>query len=71
MARVRHRAVHRYYFKLFALDTTLKLPAKSARKVLDAAMQGHIIGEATLMGGTPKEAAKETQSLLSVHLVGG
>ena len=42
--------VHRYYFKLFALDTTLELPAKSRRKVLDAAMQGHIIGEATLMG---------------------
>ena len=42
--------VHRYYFKLFALDTTLELPATSRRKVLDAAMQGHIIGEATLMG---------------------
>jgi phosphatidylethanolamine-binding protein (PEBP) family uncharacterized protein len=35
---------------LFALDTTLELPAKSKRKVLDAAVQGHIIDEATLMG---------------------
>jgi phosphatidylethanolamine-binding protein (PEBP) family uncharacterized protein len=42
--------VHRYYFRLFALDTTLELPAKSKRKVIDAAVQGHIIEEATLMG---------------------
>ena len=42
--------VHRYHFRLFALDTTLELPAKSKRKVLDAAIQGHTIAEATLMG---------------------
>jgi Raf kinase inhibitor-like YbhB/YbcL family protein len=42
--------VHRYYFKLYALDTTLQLPAKSKRKAVEAAIKGHIISEATLMG---------------------
>ena len=42
--------VHRYYFRLYALDTILEVPAKSKRKVLDVAIKGHIIGEATLMG---------------------
>ena len=42
--------VHRYYFRLYALDTTLTLPQTSKRKVVDSAMGGHIIGEATLMG---------------------
>lgn len=41
---------HRYYHKLFALDTVLpdlKHPAKAA---LERAMQGHIIAQATLVG---------------------
>jgi Raf kinase inhibitor-like YbhB/YbcL family protein len=42
--------IHRYYFKLYALDTTLNLPPKSKRKAVDSAMKGHIIAEATLMG---------------------
>ena len=42
--------MHRYYFKLYALDTTLQLPAKSKRKVVDAAIKGHIISQAALMG---------------------
>ena len=51
--------VHRYYFKLYALDTTLQLPAKSKCKVVDAAIKGHIISEATLMG---RYARKGTRS---------
>jgi Raf kinase inhibitor-like YbhB/YbcL family protein len=50
--------VHRYYFKLYALDTTLQLPAKSKRKVVDAAIKGHIIGEATLMGRYGRKGAR-------------
>ena len=42
--------VHRYYFRLYALDTTLTLPQTSKRKVVDSAMKGHIVGDATLMG---------------------
>jgi hypothetical protein len=41
---------HRYFFKLSALDTTLQLPPGALRKQLEAAMQGHILATATLMG---------------------
>jgi Raf kinase inhibitor-like YbhB/YbcL family protein len=41
---------HRYFFKLSALDTTLQLAPGASRKELDAAMQGHVIATATLMG---------------------
>jgi Raf kinase inhibitor-like YbhB/YbcL family protein len=42
---------HRYYFKLYALDTKLGLPAGTTPKEqLLAAMQGHVIGEGQLMG---------------------
>lgn len=41
---------HRYYHKLYALDTTLDgLGAPTKAEVIDA-MQGHILAEATLMG---------------------
>jgi Raf kinase inhibitor-like YbhB/YbcL family protein len=41
---------HRYYFKLYALDTALKLkPGATKSKVLDAC-QNHILAEAQLMG---------------------
>ena len=42
--------VHRYYFRLYALDTTLTLPQASRRKAVDSAMKGHIVADATLMG---------------------
>jgi Raf kinase inhibitor-like YbhB/YbcL family protein len=41
---------HRYYFKVFALDTELNLPAGSKRAQLDAAMKGHVIAQGELMG---------------------
>ena len=41
---------HRYYFKIFALDRTLDLPAGAKRKDLEKAMNGHVIGEGQLMG---------------------
>lgn len=41
---------HRYYFHLYALDSTLNLPPGIARSDLDDAMSGHILTEATLMG---------------------
>ncbi len=41
---------HRYFFKLYALDTALDLPASTTKKDLEKAMQGHILGQAELMG---------------------
>jgi Raf kinase inhibitor-like YbhB/YbcL family protein len=41
---------HRYYFKLYALDTMLDLPAGSNKTALEKAMKGHILAEAALMG---------------------
>lgn len=41
---------HRYYFKLYALDTTIDLaPGKTKKELLDA-MNGHILEETQLMG---------------------
>jgi Raf kinase inhibitor-like YbhB/YbcL family protein len=41
---------HRYFFKLYALDTTLELPAGVTKEQLESAMKGHILGEGQLMG---------------------
>ncbi len=41
---------HRYYFRIYALDTTLQLEPGATRKDLLAAMSGHIIGQGELMG---------------------
>lgn len=41
---------HRYYFRLYALDSTLDLPEGTTRSQLDAAMSGHVLAEASLMG---------------------
>jgi Raf kinase inhibitor-like YbhB/YbcL family protein len=41
---------HRYVFKLVALDITLGLPAGTTKGALEAAMPGHILGQAELMG---------------------
>lgn len=41
---------HRYYFKLYALDAKLNLGANARADDLQAAMQGHVLGQAQLMG---------------------
>lgn len=41
---------HRYYFKVFALDSSLDLPAGSKKKDLQAAMDGFIVAEGSIMG---------------------
>jgi len=41
---------HRYYFKLYALDIILDLPAGSSKAKLERAMREHILAEAHLMG---------------------
>ena len=41
---------HRYVFHLYALDTTLRLEAGATRKQVEAAMRGHVLARAELVG---------------------
>ena len=41
---------HRYFFRIYALDTTLNLPAGASRKEIDAAMAKHVLAMGQLMG---------------------
>jgi len=41
---------HRYFFKLYALDTVLDLEAGEGKKQVLKAMEGHILAQAELMG---------------------
>lgn len=41
---------HRYYFKLFALDTKLTLKERSGKHELESAMKGHVLAQAEWMG---------------------
>lgn len=41
---------HRYFFKLYALDTKLNLPPRARKAKLLEAMKGHILAEAQLVG---------------------
>ena len=41
---------HRYYFKLFALDTKLDLKSGAGKHDLERAMKGHILAQAEWMG---------------------
>ncbi len=41
---------HRYYFKLYALDTMTGLPPGATKADLLKAMDGHVLGEGRMMG---------------------
>ena len=41
---------HRYYFKLYALDIQLPAVKRATKAQIEAAMQGHILTEAQLLG---------------------
>lgn len=41
---------HRYFFKLYALDTVLPDLSEPTKQLLEAAMAGHVLAEAVLMG---------------------
>lgn len=47
---------HRYFFKLYALDTVLPDLGAATKPELEQAMQGHIVSQATLMGTYQKES---------------
>ena len=48
---------HRYFFRLYALNTKLNLPRGSDRERVENAMESHVIAEAELMGryAAPRE----------------
>jgi len=41
---------HRYFFKLYALDTKLELKAGASKTDLEDAMKGHILGQTQIVG---------------------
>jgi Raf kinase inhibitor-like YbhB/YbcL family protein len=41
---------HRYYFKLYALDTVLDLKPGATKKDVERAMEKHVLAQAQLMG---------------------
>lgn len=41
---------HRYFFKLYALDAPLALPAGATKTQVEEAMGGHLLGQAELVG---------------------
>jgi Raf kinase inhibitor-like YbhB/YbcL family protein len=41
---------HRYYFKVYALDTVLELPTSARKGDLLKAVEGHVLAEGQLMG---------------------
>lgn len=41
---------HRYFFRLYALDTELALPPRKTKAEVLKAMEGHVLGQAELMG---------------------
>jgi len=41
--------VHRYFFRIYALDTILNIPQGSERKTLEEAMENHIIDKGELV----------------------
>jgi Raf kinase inhibitor-like YbhB/YbcL family protein len=44
------RGTHRYYFKLYALDTMINLSPGASKSQLLKAMEGHILAQGQLMG---------------------
>jgi Raf kinase inhibitor-like YbhB/YbcL family protein len=41
---------HRYFFRLYALDTLLNLKGGATRQQVDGAMHGHVLAQAEVMG---------------------
>ena len=41
---------HRYFFKIYALDSMLNLKPRASKKDVEQAMKGHVLAQAELMG---------------------
>jgi len=49
---------HRYFFKLFALNSTVTLPPGASRKDLDQAIQGRVLAKTAYMGRYAKGGSR-------------
>jgi Raf kinase inhibitor-like YbhB/YbcL family protein len=49
------QGIHHYMFKVYALDSLLKLPTTATKSDVERAMQGHVIAEGRLTGLYNKE----------------
>jgi hypothetical protein len=52
------KGTHRYYIHLYALDQVLDLPPGATHQELNAAMEGHVLAQAGIMGKYAKQAEK-------------
>lgn len=41
---------HRYFFKLYALDTLISLPSSATKEKVEQVMEGHVLAKAELIG---------------------
>lgn len=41
---------HRYFFRLYALNSALNLPAGASKREVESAMRGHVLAQTELMG---------------------
>jgi Raf kinase inhibitor-like YbhB/YbcL family protein len=46
---------HRYFFKIYAIDQMLNLPARASKQEVMAAIEGHVLDKAELMGRYARE----------------
>ena len=49
---------HRYFFKLYALDTTLSDLAQPSKATVEKAMQGHVVAQAAARGELDDQAPR-------------
>jgi Raf kinase inhibitor-like YbhB/YbcL family protein len=50
---------HRYFFKVYALDALMDLPAETKKMLLERAMSGHILAFGELMGSYCRKEDKK------------
>jgi Raf kinase inhibitor-like YbhB/YbcL family protein len=53
---------HHYFFRLYALDTTIELPAGAGREEFARAIEGHILAGGFLMGTYQRKQAQTTRA---------
>lgn len=54
---------HRYFFKLYALDTMLSLPEGASKHQIESAMEGHVIAKTELIGTFQRKILDKIGSL--------